>query len=112
MNQYFLTDIALKKGYAEHKPALKKLLLILYPHHDEENLWENPVDCSELNDTIDKFLRDALKKPTADLCLDYFAEMFGGGQIQTNQTTVKNLIHEIVRYRESIRKNIKERMKK
>ena len=42
MNQYFLTEIALKKGYIERKPALKELLKILFPHHTEKRTMGKP----------------------------------------------------------------------
>lgn len=111
MNQYFLMDISLRKGYTEHKPALEKLLSILFPHHDKKDFWESPHDCDEINNTIDKFIKDKLGKATADLCLDYFVELFGDESIDCEKVTISQTIHEIVKHKDIIRKNIKERCK-
>ncbi|MBR0484333.1 MAG: hypothetical protein IJJ69_06085 [Oscillospiraceae bacterium] len=111
MNQYFLTEIALKKGYIERKPALKELLKILFPHHTEKELWENPVECDKLNETIDVFLKNMLGKSTADLCIDYFISLYGDGSIRTDHSTIRQTIHEVVKHKEKIYKNIEERCK-
>lgn len=110
MNQYFLMDIPLKRGYTQHKPALKRLINILYPHHTESEVFEIKHDCDEINNAIDKYIKDKLGKSTADRCLDYFAEMFGDGNVHTEDTiTFKQLVAELVRHKDTIRKNIEER---
>ncbi len=111
MNQYFLMDIPLRKAYAEHSSSLKRLLLILFPHHNHSSFWNAPYDCNEINDTIDKYIKDKLGKATSDLCLDYFVELFGDGMIDCEKVTIKQTIREIVNHKEIIRKNIEERCK-
>ena len=110
MNQYFIMDIPLKRGYTQHSPALKRMLNILYPDLSESELFEKEIECNEVNNSIDKYIKDKFGKTTADLCLDYFADMFGDGMIHTENTiTFMQLITELVKHKDLIRKNIEQR---
>lgn len=109
MSQYFLSDITLRKGYVEKNPALARLLKSLFPSCDESTIWDKPYSVDEVNDEIDKLLKDVLHQNTAGLCLDYFAELFGDGTIDTSQVMIMPAIREIVRHKEIIRKNIREK---
>ena len=115
MNQYFLLDIPLRHGYIQHKPALKKLLKIVFPNIDESTMWDdnNHYTCDEVNDAIDKYFKQTFKKNTPRLCLDHFVELFsdGTGTFDSYQTSIKKAIHEVVNHKDVILKNINERCK-
>ena len=113
MNQYFLLDLSLRKGYSKHKPALKKLLKIVFPNIDESTMWDdkNHYTCDEVNDAIDKYFKQLFKKNTPDLCLDHFVELFGDGTFKSDQTTIMQAIREVVNHKDVILKNINERCK-
>lgn len=111
MNQYFLNSISLKKAYIEHKPALKKLLSILYPNQNSQDLWEKQRTCTEINDDIERYIKSKLGKSTADLCIDYFVALFGDGKIDCEHVTFEQNIAEIVKQEQLIRTNIEKRCK-
>lgn len=111
MNQYFLNSISLKKAYIEHKPALKKLLSILYPNQNSQDLWEKQRTCTEVNDDIDRYIKRKLGKSTADLCIDYFVALFGDGKIDCEQATLEQTVAEIMKQEQLIRTNIEKRCK-
>ena len=110
MNQYFLNDLDLRRGYTQRLPALRKLIKILYPYHSENEIFEVRHSCDEVNDAIDKYIINMLGKATSDLCLDEFAKMFGDGKVNTVDTiTFKQLLDEMMKHKELLRKNIEER---
>ena len=113
MNQYFLLDIPLRHGYHTHKPALKKLLKIVFPNIDESTMWDdkNHYTCDEVNDAIDKYFKQLFKKNTPELCLDKFVELFGDGTFKSDQTTIMQAIRDVVNHKDVILKNINERCK-
>ena len=111
MNQYFLNSISLKKAYIEHKPALKKLLSILYPNQNSQDLWEKQRTCTEINDDIDRYIKSKLGKSTSDLCIDYFVALFGDGKIDCEQVNIEQTIAEIMKQEQLIRTNIEKRCK-
>ena len=115
LNQYFLLDLSLKGGYSQHKPALKKLLKIIFPDLDESTIWDdkNRYNCTEVNNAIDKYFTRLFRKRTPDLCLDHFVELFGDGTgtFDSYQTSIKKAIHEVVNHKDVILKNINERCK-
>ena len=112
MNQYFLLDIPLRHGYIQHKPALKKLLKIVFPNIDESTMWDdkNHYTCDEVNDAIDKYFKQLFKKNTPMLCLDKFVVLFGDGTFKSDQA-IKQAIREVVNHKDVILKNINERCK-
>ena len=112
MNQYFLLDLSLRKGYSKHKPALKKLLKIVFPDLDESTMWDdkNRYNCTEVNDAIENYFKQTFKKNTPDLCLDKFVELFGDGTFKSDQA-IKQAIREVVNHKNVILKNINERCK-
>ena len=110
INQYFILDIDLRRGYNEKSNAFKTIIRLLYPDRYPEKIFEQKYDCTEINDAIEKFIKDKLGKSTADLCLDYFADMFGDGEINTKDTvTFQQLVAKIVEHKATVRKNIGER---
>ena len=113
LNQYFLLDLSLKGGYSKHKPALKKLLKIVFPNIDESTMWDdkNRYNCTEVNDAIDKYFTRLFRKRTPDLCLVYFVQLFGDGTFDSYQTSIKKAIREVVNHKDVILKNINERCK-
>lgn len=111
MNQYFLKSLSLMRAYVERKPALKKLLSILYPNQNSQNLWEKQRTCTEINDDIDRYIKSKLGKSTADLCIDYFVTLFGDGKIDYEQATLERTIAEIMKQEQLIRTNIEKRCK-
>ena len=113
MNQYFLLNMTLQNRYAQHKPALKKLLKIVFPNIDESTMWDdkNHYTCDEVNDAIDKYFKQLFKKNTPELCLDKFVELFGDGTFKSDQTTIMQAIREVVNHKDIILKNINERCK-
>lgn len=111
MNQYFLLDLSLRKGYSKRKPALKRLLKIVFPSCDENTIWDKPYSCDEVNDAIDKVFKGIFKKNTPKLCLDYFVELFGDGSFTSDQTTIMQAIHEVVKHKDIIYRNIELRCK-
>ena len=112
LNQYFLLDLSLRSGYSKHKPALKKLLKIVFPNIDESTMWDdkNRYNCTEVNNAIDKYFTRLFRKRTPDLCLDHFVELFGDGTFKSDQA-IKQAIREVVNHKDVILKNINERCK-
>ena len=113
MNQYMLLDIPLRHGYTQHKPALKKLLKIIFPDLDESTMWDdkNRYNCTEVNDAIENYFKQTFKKNTPKLCLDKFVELFGDGTFDSYQPTIMQAIREVVNHKDVILKNINERCK-
>ena len=116
LNQYFLLDIPLRHGYIQHKPALKKLLKIVFPNIDESTMWDdkNRYNCTEVNDAIENYFKQTFKKNegrSPRVALDYFVQLFGDGSFKVNQPIIEQAIREVVNHKDVILKNINERCK-
>lgn len=109
MNQYFIMNSTLKTSYTKRSFALKKLLKIVFPSCDENTIWNNPYSCDEVNDAIDKVFKGIFKKNTPKQCLNYFVELFGDGSFTSDQTTIMQAIHEVVKHKDIIYRNIERR---
>ncbi|MBR1592411.1 MAG: hypothetical protein IJ666_05295 [Ruminococcus sp.] len=109
MNNYLIDDLVVRTGYNKKQAAFARLLAVLYPQDDPSLYWEKRYSSDDINNEIEKILSDILGQRTPDLCIDYFVRLFGDNSFDTYRNTIMQEIHEVVKHKDIIRKNIEER---
>jgi hypothetical protein len=111
MNQYYMIEERYTRAQHQDSEALKKLFRILYPKQEQNALWSKPPSCDEVNNAIDRYLKEKLGKTTGDLCLDEYVRLFSNGEFDAQKTTIMGSIAEIVAHEDIIKKNIEDKYK-